>query len=89
MHSQQISTTCILSTVVAALPLISATPECESVSLLGEYVLRKTAQREIQLIDAVFEQPGAHQNDGYCSCDRASSDSRFDTEEPPNGSVGL
>lgn len=88
MHSQQISATCILSTAVAALPLISATPKCENVSL-GEYVVRKTTQREIQLIDTLFEQPGAHKSDGYCSCDRGTSDSRSDTKEPPNGFVSL
>lgn len=47
MHSQQISTTCILSIVVAAPPVISTTPKCENDSLLGEYVVRKTTQREI------------------------------------------
>lgn len=87
MHSQQISTTCILSTVVAALPLSSTTPKCENVSLLGEYVGRKTTQREIQLIDTLFERPGAHKSDGYCSRDRGTSVSHSGTEEPANGFI--
>lgn len=89
MHSQQISTTCILSTVVTDLPLISATPKCEnSVSLLPECAVYEHAQPEemnsfhlhrskigwnIKLIFILFEEPGAHQSDGDCSLDGRAS----------------